>query len=59
MSGPADGPRVLLTLAVSGHFGSVYAFGTARGWLEISVTPTGFVRVSEWRKGSHPYFTPR
>jgi|AntAceMinimDraft_8_1070364.scaffolds.fasta_scaffold337029_1 hypothetical protein len=38
--------------------GDWYAFGSSRGWIEIRVTPTGYMRASEVKKGQHPYFTP-
>ena len=39
--------------------GDWYAFGAKRGWIEIRVTKTGYLRVSTVKKGKHPYFTPK
>jgi len=44
------------------NYGSWYAIGTERGWIEIRITPTGFIRVDPTKdihKGNHYYFTPK
>lgn len=52
-------PKVVFSkICVDDYRGASYAVGTERGWLEIRVTPSGHMRVGEWTKGEHPYFTP-
>lgn len=38
--------------------GTWWALATDKGWVEIRTTKTGQLRVSEPKKGTHPYFTP-
>jgi len=51
-------PILLSTIHTDPKHGVWYAFGTKRGWFEIRVTKTGYVRIGKWQKGKHPYFTP-
>lgn len=38
--------------------GTWWAFATENEWVEIRTTKTGKIRLSEIKKGKHPYFTP-
>lgn len=55
---PLD-PPVRISIACSDpKWGRVYAVATNKGWVEIRVTPSGLLRVSEPQKGYHPVFAP-
>ena len=38
--------------------GTWWAFATDKQWIEIRTTKAGKIKVSEVKKGEHPYFTP-